>query len=69
MRVQYGEEYHSPIGWSVTSFTVVRDEKLAVFAAAACGRKWPEAAFVVLTDLVANGWKADTALPPSIGRD
>ena len=29
---------------------------------------WPEAAFVVRTDLVANGGKADTALPPSIGR-
>ena len=28
-----------------------------------------QAAFVVRTDLVANGAKADTALPPSIGRD
>jgi hypothetical protein len=27
----------------VTSFTVVRNEKLAVFAAGACGRNWPKA--------------------------
>ena len=36
-----GESYHASIGRSVTDFTVLRGEKLAAFAAGACGGKWP----------------------------